>query len=61
MPVTEERIAANHLGWFGHLPEWVPSGNKTPLDVKEHCAVCGITRGFRPSWTVHPHWTKGRR
>lgn len=54
---SEQDVAANHLQWAGHLPDWITPRPAEP-DQNPRCSVCGLHRGFRPSWTVHPHWGK---
>lgn len=53
--INEEAVAANHLGWSGHLPNWVPCGER---NAGRKCSVCGVGAGFRPSWAPDPHWSR---
>ena len=55
--ITEQDVAAYHLGTAGHLPDWVPENN----GANRKCSICGLMAGSVKSWSVHPFWKKARR
>lgn len=58
MRITEQDVAANHLGWAGHLPDWEPC---LPKDANRRCSICGVMAGSTKAWFAHPDWKKARR
>ena len=52
--ITEQDVSAHHLGWAGHLPDWVPCN----VNANRRCSICGVMAGSIKAWYAHPKWNK---
>jgi hypothetical protein len=52
--ITEQDVAAHHLWWAGHLPDWVPANN----GATRRCSICGVMAGSVKAWYASPQWNK---